>query len=137
MLRCTDAASADMKNAHSILLKIQKLKKINLVYKPEAYSFVLNALDFTMKNLEAPRHISGAELLDGIRRYALYEFGPMARFVFEYWGVFQTSDFGEIVFDLIDAELLKRQDDDSIEEFRNVYDFKKVFDRNYEFSDSV
>jgi uncharacterized repeat protein (TIGR04138 family) len=100
-------------------------------YRPEAYSFVMLALGFTVAQLEAPRHVTGQELSEGIRRYAIEQFGPMARTVFEHWGVRETQDFGHIVFNLIGAGLLGRTDTDRLEDFAGVYDFETVFVRDY------
>ena len=122
-----------MNKTDEILSKIKKLKKISKRYEPEAYSFILNALDFTMSKLPKRRHINGRELLEGIRRYALDQFGPMAKTVFEYWGISNSLDFGEIVFDLVGAGLLSKQEEDRLEDFKDSYDFDKVFGSQYEF----
>ena len=100
-------------------------------YRPHAYSFVLAAVEYTIGLLPEPRHVSAVELLEGIRRYAIEEFGPMAKQVFNYWGVASTEDFGNIVFNLIDEELLGRADEDRLEDFGGVYDFGKVFEEDY------
>jgi uncharacterized repeat protein (TIGR04138 family) len=103
-------------------------------YRPEAYSFVMLALGWTVAQLESPRHVTGQELSQGIRRYALEQFGPMAKTVFEHWGVRETLDFGRIVFHLIDAGLLGKTDTDRVEDFADVYDFEDAFVRNYPWS---
>ena len=103
-------------------------------YKLEAYVFVINALDYTMSKLMRKGHVTGPELLDGIRRLAKREFGPMARSVFENWGITRTSDFGEIVFTLVDAGLLGKTDQDSLSDFDDVYDFGDVFDDQYDWN---
>ncbi|MFC1453092.1 Minf_1886 family protein [Verrucomicrobiota bacterium] len=106
-------------------------------YQPGAYLFVLDALGFTAKVLNKPdtkgaeRHITGAELLDGIRIYALQEFGPMAMTVFDSWGISETQDFGEIVFNLVDAGRLRKTDQDRREDFANGYDFSEAFARPF------
>ncbi len=106
-------------------------------YAPAAYHFLLEGLDYTIKLLGREkaqgieRHVGGVELLDGIRRYALLQLGPMARFVFESWGVRRTEDFGSIVFRLIEAGLLSRQESDSLQDFVDVFDFREAFDRGY------
>ena len=101
-------------------------------FDEEAYGFVREALDFTGKMLEKPsvgpqRHVSGAELLDGVRRYALQEFGPMSLTVLTEWGLRTTRDIGEIVFQLVEAGVLGKTDEDKIEDFENVYDFDEAF----------
>jgi uncharacterized repeat protein (TIGR04138 family) len=97
-------------------------------YKPQAYFFVSAALSYTLKKFDKPRHISGVELLDGIRELALRQFGPMTRTVFENWGVTKTLDFGEMVFQLVEAGLMGKTDEDKLDDFRDIYDFRKVFD---------
>jgi uncharacterized repeat protein (TIGR04138 family) len=100
-------------------------------YRPEAYSFVMLALGFTVARLEAPRHVTGQELLEGIRLYALQEFGPMVKTVFEHWGVQGTLDFGHVVFNLVEAGQLGRTETDRLEDFAGGYDFEAAFVRDY------
>jgi uncharacterized repeat protein (TIGR04138 family) len=98
-----------------------------------AYFFVLEALDYTIflqGKGQAPaesRHINGRELLDGIRRYAQEEFGPLAPFAFRSWGVTRTEDFGALVFQMIEAGLLNKADNDHPRDFANGFDFEKAF----------
>jgi uncharacterized repeat protein (TIGR04138 family) len=92
-------------------------------YKPDAYEFVLEALYFTQKKIKKAGHVSGKELLEGIREFALEQYGPMARTVFSYWGINKTDDFGNMVFKMIDKKLLSRTELDTIEDFRAVYEF--------------
>src|SRR5216684_3041349 len=99
----------------------------------EAYEFVFEALRFTQRLLDRnPReeagedpephhHISGRELLEGIRQLAVREFGLMARTVFRLWGINRTDDFGAIVFNLLEAKLMSKTDQDSLDDFHNVY----------------
>jgi uncharacterized repeat protein (TIGR04138 family) len=101
-------------------------------YKPEAYVFVHDALGHTWARLDQRRHITGRELLDGIRDLALKRYGPMARAVLNSWGVKTTDDFGAIVFNLVDAGLLSKTDEDHIEDFHHVYDFDDAFVRSYD-----
>jgi uncharacterized repeat protein (TIGR04138 family) len=110
-------------------------------YAYEAYEFVYHALSFTQHRLgrlagergeeEAAAHVSGRELLFGIRDLALREFGLMARTVFRRWGINRTGDFGEIVFNLIDANLMKRRPEDSRDDFRDVYDLDRALVEGY------
>lgn len=101
-------------------------------YRAEAYDFVLAALDHTLGKLEKPRHVTGQELLLGIREYAQQQFGLLARSVFETWGVHHTDDFGELVFRLVEAKILGKTESDSKDDFRNVYDFGAAFDRGFQ-----
>ena len=101
-------------------------------YPQEAYTFVREALDFTVKALNRPagnqpRHVTGPELLDGIREYAIHEFGPMASTVFKSWGIGKTEDFGEIVFNLVESGILGKTETDKKEDFSNGYDFFNAF----------
>jgi uncharacterized repeat protein (TIGR04138 family) len=116
-----------METFEEILKKIQALIDRNPQYKFEAYNFVLGALHFTMASLEPPRHITGQEFCEGLKKYAIEQFGPMARTVLEYWGIKKTQDFGTIVFALVDAGLMRKTEEDSLENFRGVYDFKTAF----------
>jgi len=116
-----------MKEAINILETVEKIVERDGRYKAEAYSFVLEALSYTVKELKAPRHVSGGELLKGIKQYAKTQFGPMVCTVFEHWGIKSTEDFGHIVFRLVDAKLLGKTEEDSIEDFKDGYDFKEVF----------
>lgn len=97
-------------------------------YRPDAYRFVFEALDYTLKSLgRKAGHVSGRELLEGIRDCALEQFGGLAGLVFDQWGVRATQDFGEMVFNLVEAGLMGKTETDSREDFRNVYDFRDVF----------
>ena len=101
-------------------------------YTPDAYFFVREALDFTSKTLDKPaegpnRHITGNELLEGIRRYTLQEFGPMSIRVLTQWGIHTTADFGEIVFNLVKAKTLGKTDQDKKEDFIDCYNFNDAF----------
>lgn len=106
-------------------------------FDAEGYVFLRNGLDFTMrqnkKHKEEPgRHVSGPELLEGLRQYALKEFGPMARTVLEYWGIRSGEDFGTMVFHLIEAGVFGKTEQDSIEDFKGGYDFFEAFDKPFQ-----
>lgn len=116
-----------MAEPRNLLETVEKIIQRDGRYKIEAYSFVLEALNYTVHKLKEPRHVRGGELLEGIKEYAKAQFGPMARTVFEHWGVTSTEDFGHIVFSLVDAKLLGKTEQDSIEDFKSGYDFKEVF----------
>lgn len=113
--------------------KIQLVRRRDRRFSRHAYYFVLDALDYTMSNLgrEAKsgedRHVGGRELMAGIREFAADQFGPMAALVFERWGIRGPGDFGEIVFNLIDAELLSRRPTDSRLDFVDGTDFRETF----------
>ena len=97
-----------------------------------AYYFIRHALDHTLKERaaepdRASRHVSGSELLEGIRDYALDQYGPLALTVFHQWNIRCCEDFGDIVFQLVDYGILGKTDRDSRSDFAGVYDFEEVF----------
>jgi uncharacterized repeat protein (TIGR04138 family) len=114
-------------------------------YAPEAYEFLWQSLTFTQEMLgktPAPepvdedaeqeiRHVTGRELLEGVRRLALDQFGRMAAVVFRLWGVRSTSDFGAMVYRLIDAGIWHCSATDRKEDFDDAYDFDKAFVDGY------
>ncbi len=106
-------------------------------YNRAAYVFVRKALDFALNRLGERRHVSGQELLAAISVLARRRFGPLTRTVFEQWGVRGTVDFGHIVFELIEKEVMSSRPEDSIEDFRGVYDFREEFENNYDFLASL
>lgn len=101
-------------------------------YDKEAYSFLRDALEATIKRRKKVRkdvspHVSAAELLDGFRLHALHEFGPMALTVLNYWGVQSCEDVGHMVFNLVASGVFGKTDEDSIDAFRAGYDFEDAF----------
>jgi uncharacterized repeat protein (TIGR04138 family) len=106
-------------------------------YSPEAFDFLFQGLDRAVKLVGreeqqgAARHVSGQELLEGMKRQALELFGPLGAYVWRAWGIHSTRDWGNIVFLLVEAELLNRQEGDRPEDFEHGFDFDEVFVRNY------
>jgi uncharacterized repeat protein (TIGR04138 family) len=100
-------------------------------YDEQAYLFVLSALEYTQSKLDARRHITAAELAHSCRDLALERFGLMSRIVLDRWGVHATSDFGAIVFTLVELGFLVKQPSDTREEFVGVYDFEVAFERDH------
>lgn len=115
-----------MKNPNIAEL-IEPIIKRDSRYTLEAYFFVRDGLDYTVRKLEKPRHVSGKELLEGLREYALAEYGPVAKRVLSEWGINQCVDFGNIVFNLVNEGLLGKTEEDSIEDFMEGYDFTEAF----------
>ena len=111
---------------------IREVLKRDPRFSPNAYFFIFEALEYTLARLNTRRHVSGKELLDGIREYALDTFGFLARTVFYEWGITTTESIGEIVFNLVQANLLMKNDTDSMADFRDGYDFEEAFDRSFE-----
>lgn len=96
-------------------------------YKPDSYEFVMQALHFTQSKLKKKGHISGRELSLGMRDLAVELYGPMAKTVLSHWGITATQDFGNIVFNMIEQKILSKTEEDSLEDFREVYDFEEAF----------
>lgn len=103
-------------------------------YDERAYLFVLNALEECQARLTERRHITGPELAHACRTLALQRFGVTAKLVLEHWGVKGTRDIGDIVFTLVDLGLLISQPQDSRNDFTEVFDFEKAFEREYPWS---
>ncbi|MCB9891178.1 MAG: hypothetical protein H6833_05995 [Planctomycetes bacterium] len=118
--------------------KIRELVRRDPRYTRQAYLFLFEALNHTVDRLgrsgksDDERHVSGRELLEGVRACAVDQFGALARTVLAQWGVRRTEDVGDLVFNLVDAELLFRRENDTQDEFENGYDFRDAFDRAYE-----
>ena len=98
----------------------------------DAYHFTREALDFTQKliskeNRGTVRHVTGQELLDGIRQFALHQYGPMVVTVLEEWNVKNCRDFGDIVFNMVESGLLAKTEKDTRDDFQNGYNFTDAF----------
>jgi uncharacterized repeat protein (TIGR04138 family) len=100
-------------------------------FDERAYLFVLAALEYHQARLTERRHISGRELAEACRDLAIDRYGVLARIVLEHWGIRSSADIGDVVFTLVDLELLMSQSTDSREEFADVFDFDRVFDSEY------
>jgi uncharacterized repeat protein (TIGR04138 family) len=101
-------------------------------FRREAYHFLREALDYTQRavskaNQGKLRHVTGQELLAGIRAFALQQYGPMALTLLQEWGVHRCEDFGELVFNLIDRGVLSQTETDSRADFAGGYDFVEAF----------
>ena len=114
---------------------LEKIRAKDPRYARDAYLFVKDALDHTQKNIirekEKIRHVTGQELLDGIRELALTQYGPMAMTLLEEWGVHTCEDFGEIVFNMVEGELLAKTESDSRADFAGGYTFFDAFRKPY------
>ena len=133
--------------------KLAELVRRDPRYAYEAYEFVFAALAHTQKMLgkvppaepvapapetaaasEPSYHVSGRQLLEGVRDLALREFGLMARTVFRLWGINRTDDFGEIVFNLVEAGLMSKTNEDDRADFRGIYDLDEALVEGYRIS---
>jgi uncharacterized repeat protein (TIGR04138 family) len=115
-------------------------------YRLEAYQFVREGLDYAQRVLgmgvsrplrrgekpSAESHLSGQELSEALRRFAIEQFGFMAKWVLNSWGIHSTSDFGELVYNMIDVNLMRKSDTDRREDFDGVYDFDEAFVRQFQ-----
>ena len=109
-------------------------------YRLDAYVFVFDALRFAQDHLgfgqassedelttEEERHVTGQQLCEAIRQYAVRQYGALAKNVLNHWGVQSTGDFGEIVFNLISIGQMRKTDSDRREDFDEVFDFEGAF----------
>ena len=101
-------------------------------YQREAYLFLREGLDYAQKQISKAnkneiRHISGQELVGGLRDFALAQFGPMAATVLNEWGIHQCEDFGELVFNMVEHGLLSKTEKDCREDFKGGYSFEDAF----------
>jgi uncharacterized repeat protein (TIGR04138 family) len=124
---------------------IFQLLKRDTRYKLEAYQFVRDALSYAHDELgmgqaaqpsepddpQPEAHLTGQQLCEAIRVYAIEQFGLMSRVVLNNWGISRTGDFGEIVYNLIDIGLMKKSESDRREDFDDVYAFDEAFDRHF------
>ncbi len=114
---------------------VAQICKEDTRYDRKSYDFVRLGLEHTVKELrkrdasraERSRHVSGPELLDGLRAYALEQFGPLAKTVLNEWGIQTSADFGEIVFNLIEYNVFSKTESDRREDFADVFDFDDAF----------
>jgi uncharacterized repeat protein (TIGR04138 family) len=111
---------------------IERIQAQDARYDRDAYLFLRDALDHTQRQIarqaKGPvRHVTPPELLQGVREYALQQFGPMTLTVFGEWGIHAGEDFGEIVFNMVETGLLAKTDKDRRADFAGVYDFDAVF----------
>lgn len=130
---------------------MEKLLQRDSRYKLEAYIFVRDALAYAHRNLpvssqgvaaeaeegvsaedEVARHLTGQQLCEACRRYALDQYGYLARMVLSSWGLRSTSDFGDVVYNLIDIQHMKKSESDRREDFDNVYAFEEAFEPRFE-----
>jgi uncharacterized repeat protein (TIGR04138 family) len=121
---------------------VEKIVARDPRYAREAYHFVREALDYTQKKVHREarnrksrqdRHVTGQQLLEGLRDYGLQMFGPMSLYVLNDWGLRCCEDFGELVFNLVDHGngMFGKTDQDSRNDFKGGYDFGAAFRQPY------
>ena len=111
---------------------LDKILKKDPVYPREAYLFLREGLDYAQKkigkaNKNEIRHITGKELLEGIREYGISMYGPLTATVLEEWGVTRCEDFGKLVFKMVEYGLLSKTERDTMEDFKGAYEFYDAF----------
>lgn len=124
---------------------MEKLLQRDPRYKLEAYIFVRDALAYAHNTMfpnspqptseddpDSSRHLTGQQLCEACRQFALDQFGYLARLVLANWGLKSTSDFGDVVYNLIDIKHMRKSDSDRREDFNNVYAFEEAFEPRFE-----
>jgi uncharacterized repeat protein (TIGR04138 family) len=111
--------------------QLEELASRHGTFREPAYMFVLEALELVSRGFRVRRHVTGEDLLEGIKDLARDRYGVMATDVFHAWGVRSTLDFGRIVFQMVDAGLLTKQEEDSLKDFIDKFDFRQVFEVEY------
>ena len=108
------------------------------LYPLEAYEFVQSGLQYTVqkvhgkvKDPKADRHVSGRELSEGLRQFALRRWGLLARTVLHRWNITRTDDFGRIVFAMVQNGWMTKTDEDTLDDFKGVFDFATAFEEGY------
>lgn len=141
---CTGAEPVPILGSHMQDLEFAEIVALICKEDPrfdkKAYEFVRQGLDHTVKELrkketakaERSRHVSGPELLQGIRVFALDQYGPLAKTVLNAWGVKRCRDFGDIVFNLIEYNVFAKTESDRPEDFADVYTFEDAFVKPYQ-----
>lgn len=126
-----ESSSRQQKSLHEVVDAVG-------VYPMEAFEFVQRGLSFTVHRIHGKRsdpkgtlHVSGPELCEGLRDFAQMQWGMLARTVLARWSITSTWDFGCIVFAMIEHGLMQKTDEDEIEDFRGVFDFRSAFDQQY------
>lgn len=120
-----------MSREYSFWEAVERIRERNTAYSPEAYGFVMDALEFTVHRIGHRRHVSGAELLEHMCEHARQSYGLMAYTVLEKWGLVTTNDVGRVVFELVDANVLAKQDGDTPSDFDNVFDMREILEDAY------
>ncbi|MBK8166073.1 MAG: hypothetical protein IPK64_08905 [bacterium] len=116
-----------MSDTLDLLQTIHDLAGRRGVFRPDAYFFVLEALEAAVAAREEPGHVTGEDLLEAVRDLGCERYGVMAPDVFRAWGVRATIDFGRVVFHLVEAGLLRKRERDSLRDFIDKFDFEAAF----------
>ncbi|GMV64546.1 MAG: hypothetical protein KJ050_00355 [Candidatus Omnitrophica bacterium] len=117
--------------------KLFQILDENPIYPLAAYHGLSRGLEYTIRAKRALGHVTGQELAIGMAGFMKEEYGPYARLVLDGWNIHSTLDFGRIVYNLIRAGLMRKQDSDSLEDFLDVYDFDAVFPAQIDWLQSI
>lgn len=118
--------------------KIEEITKEYPKYHPNAYFFIHEAIGFTGQVIvKEKRHITGQELCEGIKQLLRLQFGLMARTVVEYWGIKDSSDFGNIVFKMVEKDLMGRTENDKKEDFDGVFGLEAFDDYQIDMNEAI
>ncbi len=117
---------SDIRALHKIVEKDSR-------YPVDAYLFVLEALFYTRKKFNEEKHVTGQQLLGGIKDLALKRYGSTAKMVFEYWGINKTIDFGNMVFNMVSEKVLSKTEEDKLSDFKDIFNFNDIFIEEYQF----
>jgi len=110
---------------------VERIRATDGRYSREAYAFVMEALDATVRRAGERRHVSGGELIRGAIHHARQRYGMLAWDVLRRWGIVGAGDIGDIVFQLIDAGILSRREEDSRADFDDPVDFRVALEEQY------
>lgn len=121
--------------APDVIEIINLIRKEDGRFEKAAYTFVRDGLEFAVKELKkrdsarakVSKHVTGQELAEGLRAYALEQFGPLAKTVLQSWGVRETIHFGDIVYNFIEYNVFSKTEADRREDFADVYQFDEAF----------
>lgn len=128
---------------------IAELLRHDRRYRFDAYLFVFEALRFAQEKMglggelagegddsdeDVERHVTGQQLCGAMRNYAHEQYGRLAKQVLNHWGITSTSDFGEIVFNLIEIGQMRKTPEDRREDFDDVFDFDDAFEHGFQIS---
>jgi uncharacterized repeat protein (TIGR04138 family) len=114
-------------HTEELILMVERIARDRGVFRPEAYFFVLQAIESAMDRQEEQQHVSGENLLEFIKELGQEQYGPMSVDVFHSWGVRSTLDFGRVVFHLVDEKIMRKREEDSLADFLDKFDFQEAF----------
>jgi uncharacterized repeat protein (TIGR04138 family) len=113
-------------------------------YKLDAYQFIRESLQYAHEHMigeltedesgekTGPRHVTGQQLCEACRLYGMEQYGYLTKMVLGNWGIKSTSDFGDLVYNLIRIEQMRKSESDQREDFDDVYDFEDAFEPEFE-----